>query len=59
MRRLRMLLLQDSQLLLHVLVVSTWRTLDFSGDLLTGLSGFLCSARYLASTAFYFLDCLK
>jgi len=56
---LRMFLLEDSQLLLHVLVVSTWSTLYFGSDLLTGLSSFLGSARYLASPAFHFLDCLK
>jgi len=54
-----MLLLENSQLLLHVFVVSTWSTLDFGGDLLTGLSGFLGSARYLTSAAFHFLDCLE
>ena len=59
MRRLWMLLLEDAQLLLHVLVVSRGRSLDLLGNLLRGLGGFGCAALDLLCSAFHFLQCLK
>ena len=59
MRRLWMLLLEDAQLLLHVLVVSRWRSLDLLGNLLRRLGGLGCAGLYLACAALHLLQCLE
>lgn len=56
MRRLRMLFLEFGELLLHVLVVRARCSLDFLGDLLTGLGGFLGATLDLLGAAFHLLD---
>ncbi len=59
MLRARMLLLELLQRLCHVFVVSTWSALDFAGNFLRGLGGFLCTGLNLACATFHFLDCLE
>ena len=59
MRRLWMLLLELRELLLHVLVVSAWRPLDFLGNFLATLSGLSSTGFNLLGAAFHFLDSLK
>ena len=56
MRRLWMLLLQFGELLLHVLVIRAWRSLDFLGNLLRRLGGFLCATLDLLGAAFHLFD---
>ena len=59
MRRLWVLLLELLQRLCHVLVVSTWSTLDGTLDFLCGRSSLFGSSFYLACATFHFLDCLE
>lgn len=54
-----MLLLELCQLLLHVLVVRAWCSLDFLGNLLTALDGFFGTGLDLLGTALHLLDGLQ
>ena len=59
MRCLWMLLLEFGKLLFHVLVVRARCSLDFLGDLLTALGGFLGTRLDLLCSAFHLFDGLQ
>ena len=54
-----MSLLELCKFLFHVLVVRAWSSLDFLGNLLTALGGFLGTNLDLLGTALHFFDGLQ